>query len=98
VAIQTVKEIHGLKNDGEAVEALISALLGAMLKEAADESEEAAGGRVGDVLAKLEPVRKAAAMLEANRRLRKLERDAKRDAEKAKERADEMARLKALKA
>jgi hypothetical protein len=98
VAIQTVKEVHGLKNDGEAVEALIAAILGAMPREAEGESEETAGERVGAIIAKLEPVSKAAGMLDATRRLRKLERDARRDAEKAKERADEMARLKALEA
>jgi uncharacterized protein YgbK (DUF1537 family) len=97
LAIQRIKEEFGLKNDGEAVEAILGALLGGTAP-LEGESPEAHGDRMGMLLARLASVESAIQTIEDEREERALQaKEAAREAAAAADRA-RLAEIKARKA
>ena len=97
IAIQTVKASFAFKNDGEAVEILLGALMGALPKIAKDETEEAAGDRIGDLLANLPAVIEMGEAIEKDRKRRKIEAQQRAAALMAENAAAALAALDAAK-
>ena len=95
LAIQSIKEAFGLKNDGEAVEAILGALLGALPAPMEGESPEDQGNRMGEQIARLASVESAVQSLEDEREERALKA---KQAKRAAEDAADKARLDAIKA
>jgi hypothetical protein len=97
IAVQTVKASFAFKNDSEAVEILLGALLGALPKIAKDETEEAAGDRIGDLLANLPAVIEMGEAIEKDRKRRKIEAQQRAAALMAENAAAALAALDAAK-
>lgn len=98
LGIQRMKAEIGLKNDGEAVEILVAALLGHFPAVADGETEDAAADKIGEQLARLASIERAKDTLEADREERKLAAEEKKAQAAAAERAARKAAIDARKA
>ena len=97
IAVQSVKASFAFKNDSEAVEILLGALLGALPKIGKDETEEAAGDRIGEALANLPAVIAMGDAIEKDRKRRKIEAQQRAAALMAENAAAALAALDAAK-
>ena len=97
IAVQTVKASFAFKNDSEAVEILLGALLGTLPKIGKEETEDAAGDRIGEALANLPAVIAMGEAVEKDRKRRKIEAQQRAAALMAENAAAALAALDAAK-